>query len=137
MASHLFCPNCGSKNEFINGRKPNFCSGCGHNFQSLATFGGVTPLAERKSGALDVSLDSEVETETEEAGISRADVDIRDTAPRHKLTVGSLFQNPIPPEQGRHEPGHSVKKVNGKKAFEAFKIEAGFGGARREELGGE
>ena len=135
MATQLFCPNCGSKNEFINGRKPNFCSGCGHNFQSLAVFGGTPAKTERKTPTLDMCLDEDEHTDVEEAGISREDVEIKGAAAGNKVTIGSLFQNPLPPEPGRHNPGHSVKKANGKKVFEAFKMEAGFGGAKREELG--
>jgi hypothetical protein len=151
MATHLFCPECGSKNEFINGRRPNFCSACGYNFQSLAAFGGSAPAPSRPaqgrpSAALDISVEGDEEGEVE-AGFSKADVELDTGAvktvkdPRTgtvrlidtaKPTVGDFFAHPMPPEPGRYERGYKApRRPSGKKTFEQFQSEAGRGGARQ------
>ncbi len=140
-ATHIFCPSCGSKNDFANGRKPNFCSGCGYNFNSLAAFGAEPTVTrpprpvKQNDSVLDLSSDNESEEQgTEEAGISRADLSI-DVNPVQKVKVGSFFQNPIPPEEARHAM-NAKARTSAKKAFEAYKEEAGGNGLKRQEIGG-
>lgn len=144
MSAHVFCPSCGTKNEPLNGRKPNFCTSCGHNFQSLAVFGGGQPAPSRRPAVRqdtndDLDIRSSDENDVlEGAEISLADVEIvKDT--RNKITVGAIAGTRKPgtiDEGDRQAITHQLgKKVNTKKAFEAFAEEAGKGGVKRVEVG--
>jgi len=143
MSAHVFCPSCGTKNEPLNGRKPNFCVSCGHNFQSLAVFGGSTPSPARQarpsSGAVDIELGGDDDSGSyEEAGISKADLEIVVDS-RQKVTVAGILGTREPgivDENARQSIDHKLgKRVNTKKAFENFATEAGKGGVKRVEVG--
>lgn len=151
-ATYIFCSECGSKNDFLNGRKPNFCSSCGNNLQSLAAFGAGSSRASAKQSSSDSVMDVDIsvgdEEGREDVGFSMDDVSIDnghvkvvagnvggntriiDTS---RPTVGSLFANPIPPAEGegRHGRGFKVDKYDSKATFESFQKEAGRGGARQ------
>lgn len=166
-ATHIFCSDCGSKNDFANGRRPNFCSGCGYNFNSLAAFGGNSPAPARpqpsRSG-MDIEIDNSPnsgrggrndnyqQAEADDAGFSKDDVQIEGVPVKivagggnttrvidtTRPTVGSFFAHPVPPEEARHPiNAKATKRLSGKKALETFKAEAGFGGVKRTEIGGE
>lgn len=158
MAAHIFCPTCGSKNDFANGRKPNFCMGCGYNFNSLAAFGGSEPAPRRPANQSGPALDIDTEDSHQDsrggddAGFSKADVEI-DSVPvqlvkgkdghtfrpvdANRQTVGDFFRHPIPPEEARQPLSTKVKgaSANVKKAVEAYKNEAGANGLKRQEIG--
>lgn len=162
MASHIFCPSCGSKNEFSNGRAPNFCSGCGNNLTSLAAFGGpVTPARKPANAASapsgkDWDIDAEISGDQQgrgnDSGFSKADVEV-DSVPVEMVngrdgrtfrpvvagrqTVGDFFRHPIPPEEARQPMTAKIKgaSAGAKKAFDSYKDEAGGNGLKRQEIG--
>ncbi len=160
MAAHIFCPNCGSKNDFANGRKPNFCMGCGHNFNSLAAFGGTDTTPARKPANKESEWDIEAgdgntrtgRGEDDNAGFSKADVTV-DAVPiqvvkgydgnttrpvhAHRSTVGDFFRNPLPPEEARQPLSTKIKggAASVKRAVDEYKNEAGANGLKRQEIG--
>ncbi len=143
--SQIFCPSCGTKNPFANGRKPNFCMGCGHDFQSLAVFGGEKSQATASGGrAMDVDVNHGRSSgrgndggfgDDVEGEITKDDIEIvQDMRGKFKLSsiAGTSGQGH---EDARQPLNSKAKKVNGKKLFEVFKTEAGAGGAKRLEIG--
>ncbi len=142
MSANVFCPQCGTKNEPINGRKANFCCSCGNNLQSLAVFGGETSSsrASTRGPAMDVELADERSSGrggSVEGAFSKQDVEIIGAGTANKLQVGSILNTASAGfNDARHPMATKTKKVNGKKAFESFKAEAGHGGTKGSEIGG-
>jgi len=146
MSTHLFCPSCGSQNQYINGNKPNFCVGCGHNFKSLAVFGGNAPqparpsrpTSSRTSSVMDLDFENEDDAEQEiheEAGISKADIVI-DAPISNRMRVGDVLDTAkMGYDEARHDLSRKVARRNTKQAFATFQDEAGKGGAKRTEIG--
>lgn len=158
MAAHIFCPSCGVKNEFSNGRRPNFCSGCGYNFSSLAAFGGDrTIVPQRQATNTGPALDIDYTNEGDSSGRRGAqstelDIDVvgdgskvvRDpktgtfrAVDTNRAKVGDFFAHPMPPEEARHPMNVQVKaaKKQVKEAFDIYKGEAGGNGLKRVEIG--
>lgn len=131
MAGHTFCPNCGTKNEHLNGAQANFCFSCGTNLKSLAVFGGNNTgrsQARQQSvsnQALDLD-DGSNEQENETDGlITRADVQIVNS-PSNKVPVENILNTAKLGHDGaRRAMDAKGKRVNGKKAFDNYKSEAG------------
>lgn len=138
MATHIYCPNCGSKNNYLNGRKPNFCTNCRHDFNSLAVFGESKKTTNtrqtRVPSALDVSLEDEDEEVIGDAGISRADVDIQIESTK-KVKVSDLIGTASSGfNDARQAMNTSTSKRDLKESFNHFKQEAGAGESKTIEI---
>jgi hypothetical protein len=141
MSATVFCPQCGTKNDPINGKKANFCCSCGNNLQSLTAFGGGSPSRASTSSrgpAMDIELGENTSSGrgSDEAGISKADVEIIGVAPTNKLQVGAILNTAQAGFSDARQPlSVKGKRVNGKKTFNEFTSEAGKGGTKGSEIG--
>jgi len=82
---HIFCTNCGSKNLYAS-VKPKFCQSCGHS-TSIFTNNDEKIIASSKP----------VEEEEGIPSLSKLEYEI-DSGSKRKLTLASLFDNPMNPE---------------------------------------
>lgn len=147
--AQIFCPTCGSKNDYANGRRPNFCFSCGYNFASLAAFGGAadTPVRKPNSGAMDIDVDTDTSSgRGTSEGFTPDDVEIVGRAnakvvqgakgnatvvvDANRQNFGDFVRWQIPPEEARHALNTKAKRANAKETLTTFAKEAGKGGAQ-------
>lgn len=113
MSNSLFCPNCGSKTEFINGNRPNFCTNCGYNFKSLGAFGARQPQTQQK-------VDVEAGEQEQPIKLDSGDVDVNIPKFR-KITGKDLADSGPNPNEIKREKSDRPERRDAKKVLEDFK----------------
>src|SRR4051812_44210395 len=123
MSAIVFCPQCGTKNDPVNGKKANFCCSCGTNLQSLTAFGGGSSSSRASSSRgpvmdIDTEDDERSGRGSSEGAISKANVEIIGGAPVNNLQVGAILNTAQAGMSDARQPLNvKGKRVNGKKAY--------------------
>lgn len=114
--AHLFCSNCGSKNIYEGGIKPNFCTSCGHSLNSLS--GG----RRNKSSAEKFIQPAQEEHESVDVeSLSDEDVEIHRRGSKRSFSLSDLAQMGQPIYESRRVDRGSVPQKNADEVLKKFK----------------
>ena len=124
----LYCSNCGHPNPY-SGKKPNFCTNCGQNFNQGQVAAQTQQIEENLEDLVDFEEDSS-------ANLSGLDVEIEPFGQTNSVTLGEVVNNSLDSNQGLQPApkakrgkakriSKKAKEENTKSVMEEFRKEAG------------
>lgn len=121
MSKIYYCPKCGEDNFYINGEKPNFCTGCRLSFKASANQGKPVGLPNEKK-----KFEFALEDDAEEAFSSKGfkfelGVLEKDTLERQSLGSLAMSSDKVASSEGRVKD----EKLSKAAFFKKFSEEGG------------